>query len=169
MKAAQPSTHERHDHRRCVAQALHDAKAICEARAARLTDVRRRVLELVWSSHEPIGAYDILTLLVRERGKAAPPTVYRALEFLMEMGLVHRIDSLNAFIGCKSPTEAHAAQFLVCRECHHVSEIDAPAIQRAILKEVREAGFSMDSGSLEVKGVCGECSAQKGVLRAVNK
>lgn len=158
MKPAQPKPH---DHRRCVSRALQDAEVVCEARAGRLTDVRRRVLELVWSSHEPVGAYDILTRLAGERGKAAPPTVYRALEFLMEMGLVHRIDSLNAFIGCHSPREAHAAQFLVCRECHHVSEIDAPAIQRAILKETRDAGFSIDSGSLEVKGLCGDCNARR--------
>jgi Fur family transcriptional regulator, zinc uptake regulator len=158
MKTTEHKSGERHDHRRCVARALTDAETICAARGARLTDIRRQVLELVWASHEPVGAYDILGKLARERGgKAAPPTVYRALEFLLEMGLVHRVDSLNAFIGCKSPTEEHAAQFLVCRDCHHVEEIDSPAVQRALLKEVRESGFSLDASSLEVKGQCAKC------------
>lgn len=100
-----------HDHMSCIAEALQRAVALCESRGTQLTELRRRVLELVWSSHEPIGAYRILEQLDRPlpgqmRGKArraAPPTVYRALDFLIEQGLVHRIESLNAFVGCDQP------------------------------------------------------------------
>src|SRR3954453_3718975 len=92
-----------HDHADCVAAALGAAERLCARRGARLTELRRRVLELIWRSHEPIGAYALLDRLGRERGRVAPPTVYRALEFLIAHGLVHRIASLNAFIGCVHP------------------------------------------------------------------
>ena len=90
-----------HDHSRCVSHALAEAEAICARQGLRLTALRKRVLELVWASHKPLGAYDILGVLSDEDGRrAAPPTVYRALDFLLENGLVHRIASLNAFVGC---------------------------------------------------------------------
>ena len=92
-----------HDHRRCVADALDKAEALCSDRGARLTKLRCRVLELVWNSHAPIGAYDVLRRLSQEHQSAAPPTVYRALDFLLEQGLIHRIESLNAYIGCPVP------------------------------------------------------------------
>jgi len=89
-----------HDHASCVAAAVATAEKLCQERGLRFTSIRCRVLELVWGSHKPIGAYDILEVLGKESESAAPPTVYRALEFLIEAGLVHRLDSLNAFIGC---------------------------------------------------------------------
>src|SRR5690606_10698879 len=89
-----------HDHEQCVSDALAAAEQVCERSGARLTPVRRGVLGLVWQSHRPMGAYDLLDTLAREDDRRpAPPTVYRALDFLQEHGLVHRIASLNAFIG----------------------------------------------------------------------
>lgn len=159
MKSAASRHPATHDHKLCVKRAVADAERVCIARDARLTDIRRRILELVWASHEPVGAYDILAKLSRERDNAAPPTVYRALGFLMEVGLVHRIDSLNAFVGCNEPTRPHVAQFLVCRSCHHVSEIDSPPVQRVIEAESRQYGFTIEAGSLEIKGLCENCAA----------
>jgi len=90
-----------HDHSRCVSHALAEAETICARQGLRLTALRKRVLELVWASHKPLGAYDILGVLSDEDGRrAAPPTVYRALDFLLENGLVHRIASLNAITDC---------------------------------------------------------------------
>ncbi|MFO0512012.1 MAG: Fur family transcriptional regulator [Gammaproteobacteria bacterium] len=148
-----------HDHAACVERAVESAVALCDRRGLNLTPVRRRVLELVWRSHGPIGAYQILAELAKERDKAAPPTVYRALEFLMEAGLVHRIDSLNAFMGCGEPGHAHVAQFLVCRACHRVVEIDDPAINRALAEKSLAMGFRIEPTSLEIKGLCGDCAA----------
>src|SRR5262249_31814588 len=86
-----------HDHQACVAEALDKAALLCDRRGARLTELRLRVLELVWRSHAPVGAYEVLGLLQQRGGKrAAPPTVYRALDFLLEHGLIHRLESLNA-------------------------------------------------------------------------
>jgi Fur family zinc uptake transcriptional regulator len=92
-----------HQHEHCVHDALAAAEVLCAKRGVRLTAIRKRVLELVWASHQPLGAYAILDKLTNEGHKPAPPTVYRALEFLLEHGLIHRIASLNAFLGCIHP------------------------------------------------------------------
>ncbi len=110
---------------------MSEADALCARQGLRLTALRRRVLELVWQSHKPLGAYDILAVLSEQDGRrAAPPTVYRALDFLLENGLVHRISSLNAFIGCNHPEHAHQGQFLICRECHAAIELEQKVHQR---------------------------------------
>src|SRR5579872_6651908 len=106
---------ETHDHAACVGDALDRAASLCVQRGARLTEIRRQVLELVWRNHAPIGAYDILGAMQDGHRGAAPPTVYRALDFLMEQGLVHRIESLNAYVGCDRPEQAHVSQFLICK------------------------------------------------------
>lgn len=147
-----------HDHQRCVLRALDAAEARCAGRGARLTRLRRRVLELVWSCHEPVKAYDILARLRREHRGAAPPTVYRALEFLLEEGLVHRIESLNAFIGCGDPNAPHAAQFMICRACGAVAEMGDPEITRALARKAKKIGFEIDGQTVEIKGLCPECS-----------
>jgi len=146
-----------HDHAACIVEAVQNAAEVCADRGLNLTPVRRRILEIVWRAHEPIGAYEILAELAKERDKAAPPTVYRALEFLIDAGLVHRIDSLSAFIGCDEPTRTHVAQFLVCRKCHRVVEIDDPEINRLLAEKSLAAGFRIEPTSLEIKGLCGEC------------
>lgn len=151
---------KRHDHAACISRAVTTAAEVCAARGLKLTPVRQRVLEIVWRAHEPIGAYDILAELAKERDKAAPPTVYRALEFLMEAGLVHRIDTLNAFVGCDAPRREHVGQFLVCRECHRVVELDDPALQRALAERCSAAGFQLEPAPLEIKGLCNDCAAR---------
>ena len=147
----------KHDHRRCVSKALAAAEKICDERNLRLTPLRRRVLELVWTRHAPVGAYDILGALKKGEGALEPPTVYRALKFLQEAGLVHRIDSLNAFIGCEAPQEGHAAQFLVCRKCNRVMELDDPAISKLLIEKARVLGFVTDAQDIEIKGLCATC------------
>ena len=119
--------------------------------------LRQRVLALVWQSHKPVGAYEILDKLGEEGRKAAPPTVYRALEFLIEAGLVHRLDSLNAFIGCPEPERSHTGQFLICRKCRTVTELDDGDIDDLVEQKARTAGFAAEHQMLEVQGLCSEC------------
>jgi Fur family zinc uptake transcriptional regulator len=157
-KRAAPKV-DSHDHKTCVQDALRAAEKVCEARGLNLTPIRRRVLELVWRQHEPIGAYDILGQLTTGTRKAAPPTVYRALEFLIDAGLVHRIDSLNAFKGCDAPQQAHAANFLVCRNCHRVEELKDKSLEKTLAERMRSAGFAVEGASLEIKGICRDCNA----------
>ena len=147
-----------HDHSHCVSHALSEAETICERQGLRLTALRKRVLELVWQSHKPLGAYDILGVLSEEDGRrAAPPTVYRALDFLLEHGLVHRIASLNAFIGCNHPQHAHQGQFLICRNCHAAIELEQPAISQAIIAAAAGVGFAVEGQMVEVLGLCAGC------------
>lgn len=147
----------KHDHGKCVATALSRANDICSSRGVRLTDIRREVLELVWQSHNPVGAYEILELLSQGERKAQPPTVYRALDFLLEQGLIHRIESLNAFVGCSSPGQEHSSQFLICRECGAAAELLDSRIEDAIGRGAEAAGFSVEHPTVELEGVCARC------------
>lgn len=150
-----------HDHEACVAEALAHAERLCAEAGLRLTPTRRRVLQLVWSSHRPVGAYEVLEALGEAGKRAAPPTVYRALEFLMEAGLVHRLDSLNAFIGCADPSHPHHGQFLICRDCRQVEEINATDVNQRIDSFARELGFVAEQQMLEVQGLCRACVARR--------
>ena len=149
---------EKHDHRHCIRDAVRAAEALCAERGLRFTDLRRRVLELVWQSHRPVGAYDLLDLIKAERGGAAPPTVYRALDFLLENGLIHRIESLNAFVGCDHPDAPHNAQFLICTSCRRVAELSDAAIARRIETRATGVGFQPERQTLEVTGTCDDCA-----------
>jgi Fur family zinc uptake transcriptional regulator len=149
-----------HDHDRCIADALDMAEAVCARSGARLTPLRRRVLELVWNSHRPVGAYAILDELREGDRGAAPPTVYRALDFLMEQGLIHRIESLNAFVGCDHPEDRHVSQFLICTRCNAAVEIDDRGIANAVKKSAAEAGFTVNRFTVELQGTCPACAAK---------
>ena len=155
MNAAAPNSH---DHERCIRDAVAAAEEVCERKHIRLTPLRRRVFEIVWRQHHPIGAYEILAEIAKDRLKAAPPTVYRALEFLRDAGLVHRVDSLNAFMGCDRPLDAHAGQFLVCERCRKVTEIDDPGLTRELARHARELGYRLEDSAVEIKARCAQCS-----------
>lgn len=148
----------RHDHRRCKRDALTAAEAACAREGAKLTPVRRRVLELVWDSHEPLGAYALLDGLAVDGRRPAPPTVYRALDFLVAHGLVHRIDSLNAFVGCPHPGENHRTLFLICRVCHRAQELPADGVAQTVADEAAVHGFVPEKMTMEVVGVCRNCA-----------
>jgi Fur family zinc uptake transcriptional regulator len=147
-----------HRHEHCIHDALHSAEALCTERGVRLTAIRKRVLELVWASHQPLGAYAILDKLTAEGHKPAPPTVYRALEFLLEQGLIHRIASLNAFLGCVHPTQQHLACFFLCQRCGNAEELDdSSTLQQEITAHAQRLGFSVRQPILEVTGFCKHC------------
>jgi Fur family zinc uptake transcriptional regulator len=147
----------KHDHDNCVATAMETAENLCRQKRLRFTKIRRRVLELVWTSHKPVGAYDILDSLNRDGKKAAPPTVYRALDFLIEANFVHRLDSINAFVGCPDPGSSHTGQFLICRQCRSVAELDDADINHLVRQKVSDLGFSAIHQTLEIQGLCRDC------------
>lgn len=149
-----------HDHAHCIEDALALADHVCRQRGARFTELRRRVFELVWASHKPVGAYAILESLRTEGLGSAPPTVYRALDFLLEHGLVHRIESLNAFVGCAHPGESHRGFFLICHRCGNADELQDPALADAIARSANQRGFATRHMTLEVNGTCGACSGR---------
>lgn len=146
-----------HDHTHCQSEALSRAEALCAERGARLTPLRRKVLELIWNSHQPVGAYAILDHLREGDRGAAPPTVYRALDFLMEQGLIHKLESLNAFIGCDHPEDRHVSQFLICTKCGSAVEIQDAGISNAVKKSAGAAGFTVSRLTIELQGLCPTC------------
>ncbi len=159
---ATPTAYHRHDHRQCVADALSTARQLCRQRGAKLTRIREQVLTEVWDSHQPLGAYAILERLA-ERGEChpAPPTVYRALDFLQELGLVHRIASLNAFIGCDDPSHPHQGHFLICRHCHTTVEVNTAPLHEAIAQCATQHGFAVEAECVEVVGCCPNCQQRE--------
>jgi len=151
-------------------QSLDAAAALCARRGAQLTALRREVLRLVLAAQHPVGAYALLDQLKASRAGAAPPTVYRALDFLVEQGLIHKVERLNAFIGCTDAlehpadcdcgaTHDHPHQFLICRRCGATAEISDPAIARALARAAEAAGFAAARATVEVEGLCARCSA----------
>jgi len=152
------SFHSRsHDHRDCVAAALARAEALCRRRGARFTRIRRRVLELIWAGHRPLPAYELLAQLRREKHNATPPTVYRALDFLLAHRLAHKIESLNAYIGCTRPQHDHAGQFLICVGCSQVAELYDLELRRMLERKALRAGLKAAHQTVEISGRCRGC------------
>lgn len=140
---------------------LRVADAICLGRGVRLTPQRRQVLEILSAQQKPMGAYDILDLLKLQLPAAKPSTVYRALEFLLEQGLVHRLESLNAYLGCIHPEHPHASQFLICRDCGEVRELESQNVDRTLDNELKACGFKAESQVIEVTGRCLRCVGEE--------
>ena len=156
-KLISPFKPARHKHQECLQSAITAAKRHCEASGIRLTPLRQRVLELVWQNHEPVKAYDILDELKQDHSSSAPPTVYRALDFLQEEGMVHKIESLNAYVGCGNPKEFHRSQFFICYDCGSVAELDDTDIRDLLQEKAYRFGFKIDDEMVEIKGHCQEC------------
>ncbi|MCH2190479.1 MAG: transcriptional repressor [Gammaproteobacteria bacterium] len=149
--------HGDHDHSHCQAQAIESAIEECNRKGLRLTKLRQQVLEIIWTSHCPIGAYDVLQKLQEAGHKPAPPTAYRALDFLVSASLIHRIESLNAYIGCPSPGGQHQCQFYICSECHTVAETNNVNVSEALQTAADEIGFHSTAPVIEIHGVCKDC------------
>ncbi|GGH38248.1 ABC transporter ATP-binding protein [Cribrihabitans marinus] len=158
--SAAPLGFQNHDHRACVAGALATAESRCAADGLRLTPVRRKVLELLLQEHRALGAYAILDLL-REAGFGSqPPVAYRALEFLVENGFVHKVERLNAFVACAHPGRMHSPAFMICRLCEAVAEAPSAPARGAFGAAARAAGFQIERTVVEAEGVCPSCAAK---------
>ena len=147
-----------HDHDRCTADAIGHAERVCGARAQRLTPIRRQVLQALLSSHRPLGAYEVIDELAKTMPRPAPITVYRALDFLMENGLVHRIESRNAFLACAHDhDETSMVAFLICDRCGAVGEIPAAPVAQSLKAAARATGFAPKLSVVEIAGTCAHC------------
>lgn len=154
-----PAFHN-HDHAHCTGDVMARAEEITRANGARLTPVRRRVLEILLEEHRAMGAYDVLQRLVAEGFGNQPPVAYRALEFLVDQGLAHRVRRLNAFTACMTPGESHAPAFLICRQCNAVAEAPAEGVRAALEAAAADLGFVVERANLEALGLCPKCVAQ---------
>jgi Fur family zinc uptake transcriptional regulator len=147
-----------HDHARCSADKLAHAEAVCAARGRRLTPLRRQVLKVLTASHKPLGAYEIIDQMTAAASRPAPITVYRALEFLLANGLVHRIESRNAFLACAHNHESGAlVVFLICEQCGAVGEAPASAVSDSVTATAKRVGFRPKLSVIEITGTCSHC------------
>jgi Fur family zinc uptake transcriptional regulator len=146
-----------HKHKQCIKSALERAEKICRENGVRLTPIRRKVLELIWQSHKPIKAYDLLAQLSTGEHIEKPPTVYRALEFLLENHLIHKIDSSNAYIGCEFDHHENDSKFFICDVCDEVKEVHAPKLDKTLLETSKNQGFTLNQTNIELHGVCARC------------
>ena len=147
-----------HDHGRCTADAMAHAEEVCERRTQKFTPIRRQVLQALLSSHRPLGAYEVIDELAKSMPRPAPITVYRALDFLMENGLVHRIESRNAFLACAHDhDETSMVAFLICDHCGSVGEIPAAPVAQSLNAAARASGFAPKLSVVEIAGTCAHC------------
>lgn len=147
-----------HDHGRCAADAISHAERVCATRAQKLTPIRRRVLQALLASHRPLGAYEVIDALAPSMPRPAPITVYRALDFLMANGLVHRIESRNAYLACAhSHDDAAMVAFLICDRCGAVGEIPVAPVAKSLNAAARASGFVPRLSVLEITGLCAHC------------
>lgn len=147
-----------HNHQSCIDVAVQKAQTLCAAAGVKLTNQRLNVLKLIWQNHKPLGAYTLMSMLESGNGRrVAPPTVYRALDFLLEQGLIHRVHSLNAFIGCTRPGHQHEGNLLICSRCGVAQELDSGDLLTALRVAAEEQAFTVDRSMVEIVGLCPAC------------
>jgi Fur family zinc uptake transcriptional regulator len=147
-----------HDHAHCTADLIARAERTCERRGSKLTGQRRDILASVAQSHSAVGAYDIIERMAKHGPRPAPITVYRALDFLLAHGLVHKIESRNAFVACSHSHEGQPAALLICETCGTVAELDAPEIFQRVAEKAKAQKFSPSQTLIEMSGTCGACA-----------
>ena len=146
-----------HNHAKCTADLLSRAERTCERRGSRLTGQRRDVLNCVAQSHSAVGAYDIIERMAGHGPRPAPITVYRALDFLEAHGLVHKIESRNAFVACSHSHEGQPAALLICEHCGMVAELDSPDTFETLVRAASAQGFQPNRTVVEMSGLCAAC------------
>ncbi|TKI04399.1 zinc uptake transcriptional repressor Zur [Martelella alba] len=140
-------------------QLLSQAEQLCEQRNVRLTPQRLEVLRLMTQQEGAISAYDLLDLLRASEPQAKPPTIYRALDFLMEQGFIHRVESTNSFVLCHHFEEpSHTSAFFICDECGQVIERSTEGIEEILQRMARANGFTMRHNVVEAHGLCEKCT-----------
>jgi len=149
---------QKHNHKNCVETGLATAEARCKEEGLRLTPVRRKVLEMLLQEHRALGAYAILDRLREEGFGSQPPVAYRALDFLVQNGFVHKIERLNAFVACSHPGAAHSPAFMICRKCDAVAEAQSAPARGALGDAARAVGFEIERTVVEAEGLCPGCT-----------
>ncbi len=148
-----------------VTHRLFQARLLCARTGARLSDQRLRTLELVLQAAGPVKAYD-LAKRFHSHGQASPITVYRALKFWEGLGLVRRIETLNAFVACAPGAATANAAFLVCGACGDSAEIPL-AVPADLAVAAAGLGFEIERLTFEAGGRCRRCARRITVVNEV--
>jgi Fur family zinc uptake transcriptional regulator len=142
-----------------TARSLQSAERLCGDKGLAFTQLRRQVYELVAAQGSPVSAYELLEVLKTQRTNAAPVTVYRALDFLLHAGLVHRIDALHAYTACEAESADHGGMLLVCDSCRNITEFENAGLERQITRTALDHHFHTAHHLIEIRGLCGDCSS----------
>lgn len=151
--------HSVHHQPASVEERISNIAHVCSEQGLRFTSLRKQVLRIVLLAERPIGAYDVLAQLKQGDKPAAPPTVYRSLDFLLEHGFIHRLASINAYIPCCHPREQHEAAFLICQKCEYVQEFSKEPLFSELNDVVEKDGFVSKHTVIEISGLCRNCSS----------
>lgn len=146
-----------HDHSNCASGVLGHADSLASKKGLRLTPVRRAALEILLAEHRALGAYEVLDQLRQKGFGSQPPVAYRALDFLVENGLAHRVQRLNAFAACTQPSKKHRPVFLICKQCEQVAEAEDTDVQDALIAAAEKADFEVERVNVELLGLCPSC------------
>ena len=145
------------DHKKCIDDALKKADLICQDKGLRFTKIRRFIFKQICKSHKPAKAYDLLSEVSKMNYSAKPPTVYRALDFLMDNGFIHKINTLNAYITCSHSLKHNQCYFIICNKCEEVQECCDDSITDSINTTLAQNRFSYKDIALEISGSCNNC------------
>jgi Fur family zinc uptake transcriptional regulator len=142
-------------------RSLQSAQRLCRDKGLAFTQLRQQVYELVARQTTPMSAYELLDVLKTERGNAAPVTVYRALDFLRQAGLVHRIDALHAYTACEAESADHGGMLLVCDNCRTITEFENSGLEKQIARTALDHQFHTAHHLIEIRGLCSTCSSHQ--------
>jgi Fur family zinc uptake transcriptional regulator len=146
-----------HNHNKCIEDSFEKAKEICNKNGLRFTDLRQKIFSIILQNHQPSKAYDVLSILQKEDSSAKPATIYRALDFLIECGLLHKLHISNSYVVCSHPLKHNRCSFLICNECNEVQE----SCDKDLATEVDNIGsknnFKIEYVAIEIRGVCSSC------------
>lgn len=146
------------NHHRCIESALELTEKVCKKNNLNFTSQRKSVFKLIWDSHVPIKAYDILSQFQKEDPDAKPITIYRSLDFLIENGIIHKIESQNSYMGCTHPGAKHNCYFTICSKCNLVTEECDSNLLNDVYNNLAKKNFIIKHVTLEIHGLCKNCS-----------
>jgi Fur family zinc uptake transcriptional regulator len=144
-------------HESCIETAILEADLICKKKGLRFTPIRKKILEMIWASHGPVKAYEILDILKKTFASARPTTVYRSIDFLRDNGLIHKLTSLSAYIGCTHPLKHNDCYFLICIVCGEIKECCDSQLTKQIKETSKQNKFKLNQVTLEIDGTCEDC------------
>ena len=144
-------------HNKCIEKAIKMVEKISKKKGLHFTPLRRSIFTLIWQNHLPLKAYDILTLFQKEDPSAKPITIYRTLDFLLENGMIHKLESQNTYLGCNHPEEIHNCYFTICKKCKKVSEECQSNLLSNVYSNLIQQNFHVDHVTLEIQGICQNC------------
>ena len=157
------SVKKNHDHRKCSKKVIQNAEETCLKFSLNFTPIRKKVLEIISSNHKPSRAYDLLEKLRDDGFCDKPPTIYRALDFLIENKIVHKLNTINAYVACFDEESEEISCFLICEMCQEIEEFHNKNLNKVLTNIGKKRGIEIKNLNLEIGFKCQECKNLKNI------